>query len=131
VLHVGLGRGEAKTVDGCIGIVDGAQRVFELAPAAVIERLADAEDRPPIAGWMKSLAVRPKTGSPLLVFIIVGTMTRLAPRRKTGVESETSCAYVQAPQRTSKTRKTSRWNFICPIGFAEICRIDSCFGLLR
>ena len=33
-------------------IVDGAQRVFELALAAVIERLAEAEDRSPIAGWL-------------------------------------------------------------------------------
>src|ERR1700728_3657401 len=52
VLHVGLRRGEAEAVDRRIGIADGAQRIFELALAAVIERLADAKDRSPIAGWL-------------------------------------------------------------------------------
>ena len=48
MLDVGPGCGKAQTVERCVGIVNGTQCRFELALAAVIERIADAEDRSPI-----------------------------------------------------------------------------------
>ena len=50
MLHVGLRRGEAQAVDRCIRIVDSPQRIFELALATMIKRLAKAENRSPVAG---------------------------------------------------------------------------------
>jgi hypothetical protein len=52
MLHIGPRRGEAQTVERGVVIVDGTQRRFEFALAAVIERFADTEDGSPIANGL-------------------------------------------------------------------------------